>query len=93
MSSPSDDPTDRPDDADAADESRRSAPAGPAGAAGRSDAPDRPDESDQWRFDFEELGTDGAPRPSLQPESPSMENAFFVVVGAIGTLFVVLTAI
>ncbi|XVH30613.1 DUF7312 domain-containing protein [Haloferacaceae archaeon DSL9] len=74
----------------------------------RSPDADRPEETDadtsadgdeQWRFSVDEVGPDGAagddepPRPTIEPESVSLEHATFVVIGVLGTLLVLATAI
>lgn len=46
-------------------------------------------EAEQWRFGLDEVGEDAEPeRPPLEPGSVSAENAFFILVGAVGTLLV-----
>jgi hypothetical protein len=37
----------------------------------------------------EEEEADGYPRPTIEPETPSLENAVFVVIGVVGSLLVV----
>lgn len=53
-----------------------------------------PDAEDgDWAFGVDEVGPDGRIRETIEPGSVSVENVFFVVVGAVGTLLVLLTAI
>jgi hypothetical protein len=47
---------------------------------------DREDEAEesQWRFTLEEVGEDAAPSPDpIEPGSPSLENAAFVLLGVV----------
>ncbi|WP_129114844.1 DUF7312 domain-containing protein [Halegenticoccus tardaugens] len=56
---------------------------------GREDEPSEDDEGGDWRFSVDEVGEDGkADEQTLEPGSPSIENAFFVLLGVFGTLFV-----
>ena len=50
-----------------------------------------------WKYDLDEVGEDAedaadAPpepeRPRIEPESPSLENTLFVVLGVVATLLV-----
>jgi hypothetical protein len=61
-----------------------------------SDAPDADEghDADQWRFALDEVGEDAEPRrPPLEPESPSLENALFVVLGVVGTVLLLVGAL
>lgn len=61
--------------------------------------PDRPDSSapdgDGWRFDIDDVGEgpQRRVREPIEPESPSPENAFFVLVGAAAALSLFATAL
>ncbi|WP_071391223.1 DUF7312 domain-containing protein [Haloprofundus marisrubri] len=73
-----------------------------------ADADDTTEES-EWRFGVDEVGEDAEdseetdataePRPErrelppLEPESPSLENSFFVLVGVLGTLVFIFTVL
>lgn len=53
-----------------------------------------PDEEEgNWAFGVDEVGPDGRIRETIEPGSVSVENVFFVAVGVVGTLLVILTAI
>ncbi|SDM09250.1 hypothetical protein SAMN04487949_0817 [Halogranum gelatinilyticum] len=60
---------------------------------------DSDDQSDEWRFSVDDVGEDAAdvtpdePRelPPIEPGSPSLENALFVLLGVVGTLLVFLS--
>ena len=45
-----------------------------------------------WKYDLDEVGDDGdpddGPGEPLEPGSPSMENAAFVLLGVLSMLFV-----
>lgn len=42
-----------------------------------------------WKYDVDEVGEDAAdPTPALEPGSPSVENALFVILGVVTTLLV-----
>lgn len=45
--------------------------------------------SSDWRFDVDEVGDDEEPYETVEPGSPSLENALFVLVGALGTVAVI----
>lgn len=46
-------------------------------------------EDEQWRFGLDEVGEDGeVDRPPMEPESISVENTFFILLGAVGTVLV-----
>jgi hypothetical protein len=72
-------------------------------AGGDSDAGADPDsgradggatEEQEWRFGVDDVGEDATPQqPPLEPESVSVENAFFVAVGVLFTLAVVAIAV
>ncbi|ESP88321.1 DUF7312 domain-containing protein [Candidatus Halobonum tyrrellensis] len=50
---------------------------------------------DEWRFGLDDVDENGVvgPEPTpIEPESVSTENALFVVLGALGTLAVLLSA-
>lgn len=64
--------------------------------------PDRADGGDeQWQFGLDDVGDDGRTdasdqprvRDPIEPESPSAENAFFVLVGAAATVALFATAL
>ena len=43
-----------------------------------------------WKYELDEVGEDAEPDEAdseLEPGSPSLENAFFVVLGVAATLF------
>ncbi len=56
-----------------------------------------PQAESEWRFGIDEVGEDAEPEderpelPPLEPESPSLENAFFVALGVVGTIVVFVT--
>lgn len=53
------------------------------------------DEGDDWQFGVDDVDEDGIVGPEaapIEPESVSVENALFVALGALGTLFVFLSA-
>ena len=59
------------------------------------EAESRHEDDDQWQFalnDVDENGIVGPERTPIEPESVSLENALFVALGALGTLFVVVAA-
>lgn len=53
-------------------------------------------EEREWQFELDEVGPDGViedePEP-IEPGQPTLENVFFVLVGVVGTLFLLSTAI
>lgn len=61
------------------------------------------DDDSEWRFGVDEVGdtaqaaeeepqaSDERTLPPLEPGDPSLENAFFVVLGVVGTLLVFVT--
>jgi hypothetical protein len=53
------------------------------------------DDSDeaQWRFGVDEVGEDAPTRDPLEPESVSLENALFVVVGVLLTVGIFLVGL
>ena len=49
---------------------------------------------DEWRFGIDEVGEDAEQAqelPPIEPGSPSLENALFVLLGVVGTLLVLLS--
>ncbi|MFC4360038.1 hypothetical protein ACFO0N_18980 [Halobium salinum] len=62
---------------------------GPSAGDGDGDG-DGEGEEGEWRFGLDEVGEDAEPerepREPLEPESVSVENAFFVLVGALATV-------
>ncbi|WP_101295717.1 DUF7312 domain-containing protein [Halegenticoccus soli] len=66
----------------------------PQDAEGENADRDADDEGEEWRFGLDEVGEDAAEaRPPLEPGSPSLENALFVLLGAVGTLFVLVAMV
>lgn len=55
------------------------------------------DNTSEWRFDPDDVGEDAEPTPAerdpIEPESMSMENALFVVFGALATVLVFVVAL
>lgn len=52
-----------------------------------------PDDDSEWRFSLDDVGEDNGAaepveRPPMEPGSPSLENALFVLIGVLGTLLV-----
>jgi hypothetical protein len=51
------------------------------------------DDDSEWRFGLDEVGEDATAAeeetmPPLEPGNPSLENAFFVLLGVVGTLLI-----
>lgn len=40
-----------------------------------------------WKFDVDEVGPEAEVDRSIEPESPSMENVAFVLLGVLTTVF------
>jgi hypothetical protein len=62
-------------------------------APGETEAEEEEEEEREWRFGLDEVGEDAAdagpgarPKEPMEPGSVSLENAAFVLVGALGTL-------
>jgi hypothetical protein len=54
------------------------------------------EEEGEWQFGLDEVGPDGVvedePEP-IEPETPKLENVVFVLLGVVGTLFLLSTVI
>jgi hypothetical protein len=55
-----------------------------------------PTDEREWQFSLDEVGPDGVvedePEP-IEPEKPKLENVVFVLLGVVGTLFLLSTVI
>jgi hypothetical protein len=73
---------------------------GPRGAdeptAEEASADDASTEEREWQFGLDDVGPDGVvedePDP-IEPEKPRLENVVFVLLGVVGTLFLLSTVI
>lgn len=45
--------------------------------------------AEEWRFGIDEVGEDAEPDRTIEPGSPSAENAAFVLLGVLFALFLV----
>lgn len=68
---------------------------GPGGSREATDERAADDES-EWQFGLDEVGPDGViedePEP-IEPGKPKLENVVFILLGVVGTLFLLSTVI